>query len=319
MSDLPGSTLPLVRFLPDERESPLLDPGRTLLDHARAAGVELISPCGGKGRCGKCRVVVSAEVTGEEDPEVLPPGAAKAGIRLACRCRPAAAGPLEVQVPESSRPARLIPFLSGKETAGRGPFEPRPPVAGRPHPLGAALDLGTSNLAGVLLDLADGRVLAQAGEDNPQARLGEDVISRIVHAEESPGGIFRLQELLVQGVDSLIGALLREAGNPAGEVREVAVAANTAVSHFLHGIDPAPIRRPPYTPATLSFPERTGAQLGSSSARAARWRTFPALGGFVGGTWWRGWWRAGSPGRWSRGFTSTWAPTGRWSWGAATF
>jgi len=271
-----------VRFLPEESEAPL-DPGRTLLEHAAAAGVDIFAPCAGKGRCGKCRVKVLGENRWGDDPDVLSLDEVKRGVRLACRCHPLPGGVVEVDVPGASRPARLNAFLDGRETEGRGPFEPRPPLPGGKHPLGVALDLGASTLSGVLLDLVEGRVLARAGCDNPQMQVGEDILSRIIHAERAPGGLFRLQELLLQGVDGLVATLLAPEGRSSGDVREVVAAGNTVLSHLLHGIDPASIRTPPYNPPTLEFPDRLGSLLGSSQARGARWRTLPALGGFVGG------------------------------------
>lgn len=38
-----------------------VEPGVTLLDAARRAGVDLESPCNGSGTCGKCRVHVQEE------------------------------------------------------------------------------------------------------------------------------------------------------------------------------------------------------------------------------------------------------------------
>ena len=77
--------------------------GSTVMDAARAAGIELASVCGGEGTCGRCRVVI---VSGALPP---PTGAdrralSRAGIaaseRLACRV--AVGGDLRVHVPKAS-------------------------------------------------------------------------------------------------------------------------------------------------------------------------------------------------------------------------
>ena len=47
--------------------------------------------------------------------------------------------------------------------------------------LGLAVDLGTTKLAGYLVDLASGETLATAGAMNPQIAFGEDVMARIGH------------------------------------------------------------------------------------------------------------------------------------------
>jgi ferredoxin len=36
-----------------------IESGQTILEAARLAGVDLVSVCGGKGDCGKCRVIVT--------------------------------------------------------------------------------------------------------------------------------------------------------------------------------------------------------------------------------------------------------------------
>jgi uncharacterized 2Fe-2S/4Fe-4S cluster protein (DUF4445 family) len=45
--------------------------------------------------------------------------------------------------------------------------------------LGLAVDLGTTKIAGYLVDLSDGRTLAAKGIMNPQISYGEDIISRM--------------------------------------------------------------------------------------------------------------------------------------------
>jgi len=166
--------------------------------------------------------------------------------------------------------------------AGDGPFLPLQRAVPGGKPLGVALDLGTSTLAGALVDLTDGTVLARASADNPQMACGEDLISRIVFAEETPGGFDLLRERLLQGVESLMVRLL--AMTPGrGEISDVAAAGNTVISHILCGLSPSPIRRPPYRPTLKEYPVASGRTLGVGIAPDAQWRIFPSLAGFVGG------------------------------------
>ena len=59
-------------------------PRGTLLLHALGGGVE--APCGGHGRCGKCRVTVQGAVSEPAPQEEALLGAAvlRRGVRLAC-------------------------------------------------------------------------------------------------------------------------------------------------------------------------------------------------------------------------------------------
>lgn len=92
-----------VRFLPDHR-SVTIHHGTTLLEAAGQAGITLTSPCGGAGRCAKCKV------------QLLPGGKEV----LACQC--AVEHDLEVRVPEQSRLGRQQILQHG---VGRAmPLEP---------------------------------------------------------------------------------------------------------------------------------------------------------------------------------------------------
>ncbi|MDD1634458.1 MAG: 2Fe-2S iron-sulfur cluster-binding protein, partial [Methanomicrobiales archaeon] len=81
-----------------------VEPGATLLDAIRAAGVPIESICGGKGQCGKCRIIAPSPGKG-----ALLPGERKflsereimAGYRLACLTR--AERDMEITVPVESR------------------------------------------------------------------------------------------------------------------------------------------------------------------------------------------------------------------------
>lgn len=255
--------------------------GETILAHAVRAGVDILSPCGGEGRCGKCRVAVSGDVRGGDDPGLISPDDLRSGIRLACRCVPIS-GEVPVTVLPESRPARLAAYIEGRDMAQDGPYLPFHVVPEKGNPLGVALDVGTSTLAGALIDLRDGSLLARATEDNPQMSCGEDLISRIVYEEENPRGFSFLRRLLLRGVDRLIADLLASSPEP-GKIVEVTAAGNTALSHFLYGVSPSPVRRPPHRPVIKEYPVKTGKELGVSNAPSARFRIFPSIGGFVGG------------------------------------
>jgi uncharacterized 2Fe-2S/4Fe-4S cluster protein (DUF4445 family) len=87
--------------------------GTTLLEAIRTAGVQLESICGGKGECGKCRVILEGggwtESAGARRKNLLP-REVEAGYRLACEV--VVHGDLDVTLPVESRieaPQILIP------------------------------------------------------------------------------------------------------------------------------------------------------------------------------------------------------------------
>ena len=308
MADGPGS----IRFHPDGVDVPAI-PGESLLSHALRGGVPLLSPCGGESRCGKCRIQVTGETRGGGDPGTLTRAEIAAGIRLACRCFPTE-GDVSVTILPGSRPARLAAYLDGKDLAGDEPFRPLSRAASGGAPLGVALDLGTSTLAATLVDLSDGTVLSRATADNPQMACGEDLISRVVFAEETTGGFELLRGRLLSGVDGLVRRLL-EASPAKGEVTDVVAAGNTVISHFLYGISPSPIRRPPYHPVRKEYPVVAGEVLGPGrQRRGRRGGSSRPSGGSSAATSWREFSPRGCTGRRRSACSSTSAPTGKWCW-----
>jgi uncharacterized 2Fe-2S/4Fe-4S cluster protein (DUF4445 family) len=92
--------VPDIRFLPSGSVVSA-EPGTRLLEAAREAGIELDSPCGGKGTCGRCIVRIA---TGDADSEslgILSRTAVAEGYVLACATR-VLKSPLDVEIPERS-------------------------------------------------------------------------------------------------------------------------------------------------------------------------------------------------------------------------
>jgi uncharacterized 2Fe-2S/4Fe-4S cluster protein (DUF4445 family) len=148
---------------------------------------------------------------------------------------------------------------------------------------GAAFDVGTTTLAGMLLDLRDGRPLAVASRLNPQTSFGDDVLSRIVHAGSSPAGLQELQRSVAQALDEMLGELGRQAGVDRRWIYELAFSGNTTMQQLLCGIDPRPLGEVPFVPATADAVCAPATRLGISAHPAARAYVMPVIGGFVGG------------------------------------
>jgi uncharacterized 2Fe-2S/4Fe-4S cluster protein (DUF4445 family) len=82
-----------------ERISLAVEPGRTILRAAHAAGVDITATCGGRGRCTSCRVkFVSGTIPPPTimDELQLGDGLVREGYRLSCQCR--VTEPITVQV-----------------------------------------------------------------------------------------------------------------------------------------------------------------------------------------------------------------------------
>lgn len=149
--------------------------------------------------------------------------------------------------------------------------------------LGLAVDLGTTNAAAFLLDLATGRRLASLGLENPQVAWGADLISRINHAIKSPGAAEALRQAAVNAINALAHDLVRAVDAQTSDIADVVVCGNTAMQHLLAGWPVAQLGRAPFVAAMnepLDVPAR---QLGLQVMAGARLHLAPSVGGFVGG------------------------------------
>ncbi len=146
-----------------------------------------------------------------------------------------------------------------------------------------AVDLGTTTLAGELMDLGTGSEWATTARLNPQTRFGDDVLSRILHAREKPDGLARLQEAVVSAVDEMIGELCLQAGVPRQRVYELAVAGNTTMQQLFCGVDPGPLGEVPFVPTGGRGVSCPAAELGLHIHPRGGVYVMPAIGGFVGG------------------------------------
>ncbi len=156
---------------------------------------------------------------------------------------------------------------------------------------GLAFDIGTTTVYGSLVDHNTGKVLARAGEYNAQLSYGEDVISRIIHAEK-PKGLDLMQELVVSTINAIIDQLLGMAEPPNGavkgrirrdEINSITLAGNTTMTHLLLHLEPDNIRRSPYVPITTFLPPIRANDIGINLPQHAVALVYPSISSYVGG------------------------------------
>jgi uncharacterized 2Fe-2S/4Fe-4S cluster protein (DUF4445 family) len=256
-----------------------VEPNTTLLEAARAAGVEMVSLCGGVGNCESCEVQLL-------QGRLSPPNAAELsifseadlaqGLRLACQATPATDVRLLIP-PSSLDQSQRLQLEAGMPMARPATVVPGPRLR-----LGLAVDLGTSKLAGYLVDLETGETLATAGAMNPQVRFGEDVISRIAYAGSRLGGAGELREAALQALEGILDELCSTAGVARSQIVEAAIVGNTAMHHLLLGLPVSQLGAAPYMPAEAQARDLSPEQIGLDLEPGARVHLPPLLAGFVG-------------------------------------
>lgn len=339
---------------PDQKRQASLAVGRTLLDAAHAAGLDISNACAGRGVCGKCRVVVTSgsefvspstdlERMSLSDADILE------GFRIACCARITAAGRISIRIPPESatEPQQLLvagvqprvqldPILAKHFLTLPQPslsdFRPdferiidvlesrsrlRPQVgyaalkelpeairkgqwsitvtitddglitwidAGRTDDrlYGFALDVGTTKLAGYIVDLKSGTVLGKSSMTNPQVTYGADVISRIAYASKGQKELAELQHKVVAAANSLLQECCAQGNIEPQHVFHFVVVGNTAMHHIFLGIQPKYVALAPYPAVLRSSFQTYASELGIVANPGCLLSALPSVAGFVG-------------------------------------
>ncbi|MFC1791902.1 ASKHA domain-containing protein, partial [Gemmatimonadota bacterium] len=157
--------------------------------------------------------------------------------------------------------------------------------------LGLAVDIGTTKVAGYLVDLTDGRTLAKKGIMNPQIAYGEDVMARITHCLRQENGGEVLQGTIVDAINELARDLCAAAGEGGEEgtiafcptqIVESVMVGNTAMHHLLLGLPVEQLGRSPYVPALSSPLDVKGDEIGLAFSPGATVHLPANIAGFVG-------------------------------------
>jgi len=127
--------------------------------------------------------------------------------------------------------------------------------------LAVAIDLGTTTVVAHLIDLKNAATIDTEATYNSQINFGEDYIRRIMYAEEN-NAFDELQNRIVHDVNNLIVTLVTRQKIDLQDVTAIICAGNTAMVHFLLGLDPTRIRKEPYIASVGFVPPIRAAEAG---------------------------------------------------------
>jgi uncharacterized 2Fe-2S/4Fe-4S cluster protein (DUF4445 family) len=148
--------------------------------------------------------------------------------------------------------------------------------------LAIALDIGTTTVCVELIDLISGEVIAEAAEYNRQAQRGEDVITRIVHAQK-PGGAEELQSLVMSSINQVIDEVMEKSESSKKSISCIVAAGNTTMTHLLLGMETRYIREAPYVPVSNFMPLVWASDVGMDVPDCVRLCSYPAVASYIGG------------------------------------
>jgi len=329
----------------------------SVLEASKLAGVDLVSICGGKGTCCKCKVKISPERSfqplTENEKKCLTPSELSQGIRLACQIN-ITTDKLVVEIPEGSRTGkqrlqvegikvpidldlmiqkyniqipkptledprpdldRILDILNKQNRlsglsikfdllTNLGPFlrdaewnvtvtlwNTNKIIAIEPgnttnQQYGCAFDIGTTKLAGYLLNLINGEVIAVESEMNPQIPYGEDVISRINYfcsqEDITSEHAHKIRQVLIDKLNEIIDTLCQKSGISSNEIYEMTAVGNTAMHHIFLNLNPKHLSLAPYTPVIRHGMNLEPKQMGLKINPTGNIYVLPVIAGYNG-------------------------------------
>lgn len=167
---------------------------------------------------------------------------------------------------------------------------------------GAAFDIGTTTVAGMLWDMDSGIQKALCTAGNPQVKYGADVIARIKAGLEDEDVFGDMNKLIVSCMDEMIKRMQYEAGaisedetgrkekeGYSGEkyksrhkINSIVIAGNPTMTHLAAGLRVDGLARAPFTSDYQGILLRKGEELGLDEAKEAEVFILPGIAGHVG-------------------------------------
>lgn len=193
-----------VQFLPMNKRIEVSS-GTSLLQAALDCSIDVDAVCGGKGTCGKCKMLVTKgnlKDYNEIELDHLSQEELSSGMRLACKMK------------VNSDSCAIIPNESRKKYETRqlhlenNEELEQDKLKDFSDHYGITFDIGTTSVEACLINLEDKQRLIQISTNNTQSPYGADVISRISYSNQSKDNLLRLQKLIWDCCNKLIDQLL---------------------------------------------------------------------------------------------------------------
>lgn len=209
-------------------------------------------PCGGRGACGKCKVIAKGMISelSEAEKKHLTADELASGVRLACMTR--VLGDCTVEMLTGRTNAQIV-------IDGLLPQIERNPAFSQ---YGVAIDIGTTTLAARMYDVK-GKLLSEAVCSNPQSKWGADVISRI---EAAIGGqADALADTIRSALDGMIVELVQKVDVAPQAIDGLVVTGNTVMLSLLTKESVEPFSHAPFDVRELFGKTVTARELSLSS------------------------------------------------------
>jgi uncharacterized 2Fe-2S/4Fe-4S cluster protein (DUF4445 family) len=147
---------------------------------------------------------------------------------------------------------------------------------------GLAVDIGTTTVAGHLVDLRTGEILATEAMMNPQTTYGEDLMSRISYGMMNPEGVEKMHVAIIEALSKVIKRATRVAKLQVDDVIELVLVGNTVMIDLLLGVDPVELGGAPFALVTHDGLDIKARDLKIEAHIGANVHILPSEAGHVG-------------------------------------
>ena len=147
---------------------------------------------------------------------------------------------------------------------------------------GMAVDIGSTTVAGHLIDLRTGQILATEAMMNPQTIYGEDLMSRVSYGMMNEDGVEKMHVAIIDALSKLVKRATRSVKLKPEDVSELVMVGNTVMLDLLLGADPIELGGAPFALLTHAALDIKARDLGIQAGPGAYVHILPSEAGHVG-------------------------------------
>lgn len=232
---------------------------RSVADILANGGLPLNTRCGQRGLCRGCEIELREGSLESNGKLITAPCLIQA-------CQAHVTGPVSLYIPARSREEHRPQVCDAFEIAIPYAHQPLFNTAPGLQDTAFVVDIGTTTVVVLLVDLVTGAMLSRTSGFNEQIRFGDNVVTRI-EAARDPRVLAEMQHAIV--METICPLLIRAcelAGRSLQRIAGGAVAGNTTMLHILVGEDPTPLGIAPFTPRFINARTVCAADLHLNSA-----------------------------------------------------
>ncbi len=247
--------------------------GESALSAIKKAGEDIPSPCGGRGKCGKCAV----EIVGEIPESLYKKGIVKPGETKALACG--------LEAYEGLRIRKLFSDTGWHQqrSAYMRAVDLKPvfDITGDAF-LALGVDIGTTTIACYLLDMRSGETIDAGSSMNPQRKFGADVISRINCSIQNEASFIEMRDSIRAEIMRLAIEACKRTGHSVKNILHGVIAGNTVMMHIFGGYPLNGIAMAPFVPEYTDGHDVMAKDIALDFAENAKISLLPCISGFVG-------------------------------------